>query len=145
RAGAGDLNAETLTTTSLPALRAFLEGESHYRRGRFAEAVQSFERAVAEDTSFAIALVRLSEAYGWLESQTSERMREYGERAEAHLDRLSPRYQFIMEGWSALNRGTADGVDALKEAVQKYPDDPEAWFLLAETYIHVGGATYGTI
>jgi tetratricopeptide (TPR) repeat protein len=145
RAGAGDLNAETLTTTSLPALRAFLEGESHYRHSRFAEAVQAFERAVAEDTAFAIALVRLSEAYGWLEEASSERSLEYGRRAEAHADRLSPRYQFIMEGWSALNRGTADGVDALKAAVQKYPDDPEAWFLLAETYIHVGGATYGTL
>jgi tetratricopeptide (TPR) repeat protein len=144
RSGAGDLNAETLTTASLPALRAFLEGESHYRRGRFADAVQAFERAVAEDTAFAIALVRLSEAYGWLESESSDNMQLWGEKAAAHVDRLSPRYQFIMEGWTALNHGTADGVEALEEAVRKYPDDPEAWFLLAETYLHVGGATYGT-
>lgn len=144
RAGAGDLNAETLTTSSLPALRAFLEGESHYRKSRFAEAVQSFERAVAEDTTFSIALVRLSEAYGWLEDQSSEKMREYGERAMAHADQLSPRYRFILEGWHALQRLSPAGLPSLKQAVQKYPDDPEAWFLLAETYIHVGPATYGT-
>ncbi|CAN5880085.1 hypothetical protein BH23GEM9_BH23GEM9_08930 [soil metagenome] len=144
RAGAGDVSAETITTTSLPALRAYLEGETHYRKGRFADAVQSYERAVAADSTFAIALIRLSEAYGWLENQGGERMLEVGKRAMAHAHRLSPRYQFIMTGWDALNRGSADGLESLKEAVRKYPDDPEAWFLLAETYIHVGGATYGT-
>lgn len=144
REGAGDITAESLTTESLPALRFFLEGERHYRRGDFAEAVQSFERAVAEDSTFAIGLVRLSEAYGWLENQGSAAMREYGERAVAHAGRLPPRYQFIMTAWDGLNRGTADGMPVLLEAVQKYPDDPEAWFLLAETYLHVPGAPMGT-
>jgi TolB-like protein len=144
RGTTGDESAETITTASLPALRAFLEGEGHYRKGRFAEAVQSYERAVAADSTFAIALVRLSEAYGWLENQNSARMLEVGAKAVAQAHRLSPRYQFIMQGWDALNRGTADGLASLREAVRKYPDDPGAWFLLAETYIHVGGATYHT-
>ncbi|CAN5785987.1 hypothetical protein BH23GEM9_BH23GEM9_29350 [soil metagenome] len=144
RGTSGDLSAETITTASLPALRAFLEGEGHFRKGRFAEAVQSYERAVAADSTFAIALVRLSENYGWLENQNSERMIEVGARAIAQAHRLSPRYQFIMQGWDALNRRSAEGLESLKEAVRKYPDDPGAWFLLAETYIHLGGATYGT-
>lgn len=145
RQGAGDLRAETLTTESLVALREFLDGERHFRRGDFAAAVQSFERAVAADTAFAIGLVRLSEAYGWLESQGSAKMVEYGSRAVAHADRLPPRYQFIMEGWDALNRQSAEGLPSLKQAVQKYPDDPEAWFLLAETYIHLPSATFATL
>ena len=144
RAGTNDESAETITTSSLPALRAYLEGEKHYRKGRFADAVQSYERAVAADSTFAIALVRLSEAYGWLESVNSERMHEVGKSAFAQKHRLSPRYQFIMTGWDALNRNSPDGVASLKEAVRKYPDDAGAWFLLAETYIHVGGSTYGT-
>lgn len=138
----GDVTAESMTTTSLPALRAFLLGERHYRRGEFAQAVQEYERAVAADSTFAIALIRLSEGYGWLESQGSERMVEVGDRAKAHAHRLSPRYQFVMTAWDALNHGSADGVGVLLDAVQKYPDDPEAWWLLAETYIHIGDATY---
>jgi tetratricopeptide (TPR) repeat protein len=145
REGAGDLTAETLTTESLDALREFLEGERHYRKGDFAEAVQSFERAVAADTSFAIGLVRLSEAYGWLEAVNSEKMKEYGDRAVAHTENLPPRYQFIMSAWDALNRGSGEGLPVLRQAVQKYPDDPEAWFLLAETLIHVPAATYATL
>ncbi len=138
----GDITAETMTTSSLPALRSFLEGERHYRRGEFAEAVQGYELAVDADPTFAIALIRLSEAYGWLESVSSERMAEVGDLAMAQMDRLSPRYQFMMESWNALNHGDASGVDVLLQAVQKYPDDPEAWFLLAETYIHLEDATY---
>ncbi|MGW8268800.1 MAG: hypothetical protein ACWGSQ_20710, partial [Longimicrobiales bacterium] len=60
----GDITAETMTTSSLPALRAFLEGEHHYRKGEFAEAVQAYEAAVDADPTFAIALIRLSEGYG---------------------------------------------------------------------------------
>lgn len=138
----GDITAETMTTSSLPALRAFLQGEHHYRKGEFAEAVQGYELAVDADPTFAIALIRLSEAYGWLESVSSERMKEVGDLAMAQMDRLSPRYQFMMEAWNALNHGDASGVEVLLEAVKKYPDDPEAWFLLAETYIHIEDATY---
>jgi tetratricopeptide (TPR) repeat protein len=136
--------AETITTTSLDAMAAFLEGERHYRKGRFAEAVQNYEQAIAADSTFAIALVRLSEAYGWLESMNSPRVIEIGERAMAQRHRLSPRYQFVMDGWDALNRVSAAGLESLKQAVAKYPDDPEAWFLLAETYLHVAGPTYAT-
>lgn len=142
RQGGTDLTAETLTTESLPALREFLEGSRHYRRGEFAEAVQGFERAVAEDSTFAIALVRLSEAYGWLEDVNSERMRDFGARAMAHADRLPPRYRFMIVAWDALNRGSAEGLPIVRQAVQKYPDDPEAWFLLAETLIHLPVQTF---
>jgi serine/threonine-protein kinase len=142
REGGGDLTAETLTTESLPALREFLEAARHYRRGEFAEAVQGFERAVAQDSTFAIALVRLSEAYGWLEDANSEKMREYGEKAMAHADRLPPRYRFMIVAWDALNRGSAEGLPIVRQAVQKYPEDPEAWFLLAETLIHLPDATF---
>jgi tetratricopeptide (TPR) repeat protein len=139
-----EVQAETITTRSLPAMREFLEGESHYRRGDFAAAIQNWERAVDEDPTFAIALIRLAEAYGWLENENSAKLVEYSDRAVAQRENLSPRYQFVIDAWDALNHGNADGVPALRQAVQKYPDDPEAWFLLAETLIHLGDATYAS-
>ena len=144
RPGAATTTAETITTNSMPALRAYLEGEQHYRNGEFPKAVQSFEKAVAIDSTFAIALVALADSYGWLENNRSPRMIEVGARAFAQRDRLSPRYQSIMTGWDALNRNSADGVPSLKAAVQKYPDDARVWFLLADTYLHVGGPTYAS-
>lgn len=144
REGSASARSETLTTRSLPALRAFLEGETHYRHGRFGDAVASYERAVTEDTAFAVALVRLAESYGWLESEVSERLPEYGARAAAHADRLPARYRAYLEGWTDLMDGSPESVPVLEEAVRQYPDDPEAWFLLAETYLHIGEGTYGT-
>jgi tetratricopeptide (TPR) repeat protein len=144
RSSAATTTAEAITTNSMSALRAYLEGEQHYRKAEFARAVQSFEQAVAIDSTFAIALVELADSYGWLENSNSPRMIEVGKRAFALRDRLSPRYQSIMTGWDALNRNSADGVASLKAAVQKYPDDARVWFLLADTYVHVGGATYRT-
>jgi len=48
-----------LTTASLPALRAYLDGQSSYRRGSYGAAVRHFERALEIDSTFALA------AWGW--------------------------------------------------------------------------------
>src|SRR4029079_18228579 len=55
-----------LTSTSLPALRAYLEGQAAYRRGRYAEALEKFGRAVDLDSTFALAGLGLSLADGWV-------------------------------------------------------------------------------
>ncbi|MFQ5536519.1 MAG: hypothetical protein ACE5GJ_03620 [Gemmatimonadota bacterium] len=138
-------NLANLTTPSLLALRAYLEGERHYRRAGFAQAVEAYERAIEEDSLFALALYRISDAYGWLESVNSERAAELSERAVAAVDRLTPRNAVIVGASDALYRGDLSQVEPLKAAVRKYPDDPEAWFMLAETYIHLGEATGGTV
>lgn len=141
REGAGDITPESLTTQSLAALRHFLDGERHYRRARFGEAVESFESAVAEDSTFVLAMARLGDAYGWLESISSEAGVDWGARALDQADRLPPRLQLYVRAADALVRGSADVLPELREAVQRYPDDPEAWYLLAETLIHVPGGS----
>ena len=50
---------EAMTTSSLPALRAYLEGEAAYRRSDFATAVGAYERAVAQDSLFALEVPAL--------------------------------------------------------------------------------------
>ena len=141
---ASNRNLANLTTPSLPALRAYLEGERHYRRAEFAQAVEAYERAIGEDSIFALALYRISDAYGWLESVNSERAAELSERAVGAVERLTPRNAVIVGASDALYTGALSQVEPLKAAVTKYPDDPEAWFMLAETYLHLGEATGGT-
>ena len=41
-----------------------------------------------------------------------------------------------MRGTVALLHGTLDGIAPLREGVRKYPDDPEMWYQLADTYNH---------
>lgn len=142
---ASNRNLANLTTPSLPALRAYLEGERHYRRAEFAQAVEAYERAIGEDSIFALALYRISDAYGWLESINSERAAELSARAVGAVGRLTPRNAVIVGAGDGLYSGDLSHVEPLKAAVTKYPDDPEAWFMLAETYLHLGEATGGTM
>ena len=53
------------TTSSEPARQYYLEGEEHFRAGRFGAAAQSFALATREDSTFGGAWYRLSRAANW--------------------------------------------------------------------------------
>jgi class 3 adenylate cyclase/tetratricopeptide (TPR) repeat protein len=127
-----------VATSSLPAMKAYLEGEHLYRSGRFAAAVSAFERAVEADSTFALAWSRLSEAYGWAESIESDLGEHAIERAARLADRLPAREAILVRGEMALLRGDMAGLEPLRQAVRRYPDDAEAWFLLGDLSHHLG-------
>ena len=63
----GELNRlAALTTTSLPALKAYLRGEREMRQMRYDAAAEAFQSAVAMDSTFALAAYRISIAADWL-------------------------------------------------------------------------------
>lgn len=130
-----------LTTESLEALRHYLDGEAAYRRSDFAGAAAAFERAVGVDSTFALAWARLSSSYGWLENISSEAAALAGDRAVGLADRLPARERMMVEAERGMLEGRLESVAALREAVAKYPDDAEAWFLLGEFYRHNGTRT----
>jgi len=124
-------------TTSLPALRAYLDGERKYRRSRFREAIGDYTRAVEADSTFAVAYYRISQAYGWVEP-FSPRSVEYSNRAEELADRLPERLQLLLRGRAGLESFRTWGIDALEEFTARYPDDVEGWLMLGDVYYHVG-------
>jgi len=128
--------AMSLTTTSLPALKAYLEGEALYRRADFDRAIEAYERAIAEDPELALAHFRLSDAYGWTEDVASERGAEHLRKAEALAGRLTNRDRAILEARVAFRDEDLSAVSEVREITRRYPDDPDAWFLLSEFYFH---------
>ncbi len=130
--------AASLTTHSLPALRAYLEGEAAFRRTDFAGAVAAFERAVEVDSTFALAWYRLGDSYGWLEDISSEMGTMAGQKAVDLADRLPARDRVLVLADLGLAEGDLGAVNLLQDAVRNYPDDPEAWYLLGEFYLHYG-------
>jgi tetratricopeptide (TPR) repeat protein/TolB-like protein len=132
--------ARAATTASLPALRAFLEGEALFRRSRWKEAIGAYERAVQEDTSFALAYFRLSTAYGWSESIGSARTQAYEEKGARLVHRLPEREALLARGSTHLIRADVEGLEVARQAAARYPDDPEAWLLLGEFVWHLGDA-----
>ncbi|HYO46766.1 MAG TPA: tetratricopeptide repeat protein [Gemmatimonadota bacterium] len=135
-----DVNLARVTTNSLPALKAYLEGEVLFRRGDFEAAIPAYERAVEADSTFALANFRLSTAYGWVESITSELAEGAIDRAVRYADRLPEHEAVLVRAEYALTLGTLEGIEPLEQAVRRRPDDAEAWYLLGETYFHLGAA-----
>jgi DNA-binding SARP family transcriptional activator len=131
---------------SLTALKAFLQGEQLFRRGVEDSAVAYYERAVAEDSTFALALRRL-----WVVRWDSdeEGRGEYALRAGRFNHGLPPRESLLVSADSILAGMMAHEfpdsgffanrrrlLDMMEVAARRYPDDPEIWFELGEARIH---------
>ncbi len=128
----------TTTTSSLPALKAFLEGESLCQADRFLEAVQAYQRAVAADSTFALAWLRLFETVDYSpEASTSGVDQEHAiQQAMRYRDRLPARDRMNVEATnlSRVWTGNAPTAENLHEAerlmrtiLDHHPDDAEAW------------------
>lgn len=133
-----DVRLGALTTGSLPALRAYLEGEADFRAADFAGAVAAFERAVEQDSTFAMAWLRLSQSYGWLDNIGNPSAAAAGERAASLVDRLPARERVLVEAAEAARANDERFYGRAREAVRLYPDDPDLWFELGEFIFHVG-------
>jgi DNA-binding SARP family transcriptional activator/TolB-like protein len=125
-----------LTTHSLSALRDYLNGESQYRSGRYASAVESLRRAVLADSSFALAHYRLSTAAQWAEEAL---VGPAAERALQYSGRLSERDRRLVKAWHSYVAGDPlEGERLYRAALAEYPDDVESWIQLGETLFHWG-------
>ncbi len=115
------------TTSSLPALKAYLAGERDYRTAHFSDAARHYHRAVEADSNFASAWFRLSSTCGWGEC-SQELSEAYYTRALALADQLPDREAKLIRA-----EGKAKPLEAL---TAMYPDDVEAWAALGESYFH---------
>jgi len=136
RTGQGDLpsvNLASITTPSVPALKAYLEGEAAFRQANFEAAIEALERAVETDSTFALAYYRLAASYGWKESTFHPLTRQNRERALAFVDRTPERQALLVR---IENSRGPEKLELARDAVRRYPDDPEAWYELGEVYLH---------
>ena len=124
-----------VASRSLPALKAYLEGEAHLRGGRYDAAVDAFERAIAADSSFALAFYRLSMAADW--AGRLDRAVEVTNQAMHHRDRLSEHDRLLVEAYHAWRYGkVAEAEHLYRTVLDRHPDDVEAWYQLGEVLFH---------
>jgi tetratricopeptide (TPR) repeat protein len=124
-----------VTTSSLPAFRAYLEGEAAFRTFDFLPAYEAFARAVELDTLFAMAYYRLSVAAEWL--TRPDAARAAAESAYRHASRLSERDRRLLEAFLAWRTGEhAEAERRYRAILGEYPTDVEAWFQLGEVLNH---------
>jgi tetratricopeptide (TPR) repeat protein len=141
----------SLGSTSLPALKAFLQGEQWFRRASWDSALASYQRAIAMDSMFPLALRRASQVLGWQHSAFDSVSTALALRAGALNHGLALRDSLLATAdslfaaayttiprvdWSVIRRIHA----VAQELTRRYPDDYESWYVLGEAHFHLGSA-----
>ena len=134
RNGAG-MDLDALGSPNAAATAAYLLGDRAYRRGHFDEASTYFAKAVASDSTFAMAAVMGAQAAGW--TRQKEKAIASLRVALKHRSALAPRYTYYLLGLSASWQGRADtAIAQFKAALDRDEAWPEAWAELGEVYSH---------
>jgi eukaryotic-like serine/threonine-protein kinase len=147
----GSVRQVSMGSKSLPALKAFLQGEQFYRRGVWDSALASYDRAIAADSNFGLAHYRMTLVLGWNPPSAGAYKpgEVYARRAMLLNQGLSPRESLLIAAGSLafpVYDTTQSGgyvgfsfrsMAALEEAVRRYPMDPEAWYALGEARYHM--------
>ena len=127
--------AAATTTTSIAALKEYLEGEVAFRSGEYASAAAAYERAIEVDSAFALAHYRLSQAADW--SGRDERVLPAAERALHFAQRLSAQDSLLVRAFVDWRSGRLDDAERLYRAeVADHPDDVEGWYQLGALLFH---------
>lgn len=133
-------NLAAITTRSVPALRAYLEGELAFVRSNYDVAVNAFERAFAADSTFALAYWR----------SLYPRIYE-GSRPDtaivasiiAHRDRLPDPERLMVDAYAAPT--VSEKMEVLRNVTRRFPDYWPGWYSYADLLVHDGpylGTTY---
>jgi serine/threonine-protein kinase len=142
-------------STSLAAVKAFLQGEQYLRRSEWDSALGYYERALQLDSTFPLALRRTSTALGWLRTGYDSLSNAYALRAGAFNHGLAPRDSLLVLSdslFAAMFEAGPLGMSAdsgwgnrlqrffatVEGATARYPEDPEAWNNLGEALDHFG-------
>ncbi|MEO6526827.1 MAG: protein kinase [Gemmatimonadaceae bacterium] len=140
----------SMNSTSLPAIRAFLQGEQYLRRTEWDSALAAYARAVELDSTFALAHSHLGITYGWQRYGTDSLARVHALRAGALNVGLGTRDSLLIAADSLRSVAYGYGHDpqyrshvvrlfgTLRRATERNEQDAEAWYRLGDAYFHFG-------
>jgi serine/threonine-protein kinase len=128
------------TTTSIEAYRAYLAGGAALQRFEIDSARKALERAIALDSSFALAYIRLRDAEGWNVSgfgSDPARRKEHIRAAERHSASLPPRFKSLIAFHLAYEDNDRRRARRIaEEMIVRDSTDVEAWYQLGEAHYH---------
>jgi tRNA A-37 threonylcarbamoyl transferase component Bud32/TolB-like protein len=126
-----------VTTGSISALRAFLEGERAMVEDRWVDAELAYAAAINEDSSFALAYWRQTYAKWWrLEQPDSATLRI----AMAYTPQLPEKERLLAEVWTEnLHEPLREKLlDRARNVTERFPNYWPGWFEYADLLFHAG-------
>ncbi len=130
------------TTSSLEAYRAYLAGTSALLRFQIDSARTYLDRAIALDSTFALAYLRRRDAEGWaagsgLPGGSAEVRSRLVLAAERHSASLPPRLRSLVDYHRAYEDGNYPRAREIASGmIARDSTDVEAWYQLGEAHYH---------
>jgi tetratricopeptide (TPR) repeat protein len=124
KGGDAEISVADVTTNSLEAYRYYLEGEEYSERFYRREAIESYRKAIAVDSSFAMAYLRLA-----TESiQTSfQEAQSAITKAVEYSANATDKERLYIDGINAMFlQDDRRAVESFEEIVDRYPDEKDA-------------------
>jgi tetratricopeptide (TPR) repeat protein len=127
-----------VTTQSVEAYRGYLRGVDALSHWRLNEASRELERAVAIDTTFALANYKLAVVRGWIGYNDTLGV-EAIHRAARTSERLPARDRQLIEAYSTFSSGDlARGATLYGNLIRNDSSDTDAWYGFADSKFHAG-------
>ncbi len=125
-----------ITTRSMPALRAFLDGERLLVGGRWRAAADAFHLAVTLDSTFWLAYWRYASARDFNTLPVDSVIRA---TYRAHRNEFPERDRLLIEaGMGGTGDSTSAYYERVKAFTERFPDYWPGWWALSEYLAHTG-------
>jgi tetratricopeptide (TPR) repeat protein len=131
REGAPTPSLAAVTTRSIPALRAFLEGERAIVGGMWRAAPAAYERAFSADTTFLLAYWRYAFARSYWSMPVDPAIRA---KYRENLGRFPPRDSLLIA--AEMSDSMSVRYERTKAATERFADYWPAWWTLSERLTH---------
>jgi serine/threonine-protein kinase len=126
---------DVITTRSIPALRAFLQGERELGANRWGEALLAYRGAIAADSTFGMAHFRyaLTRFWTWqpVEPEVLDALRKY-------RSRFPERERLLIDAFLTSGNTPRLKIERHAVATRRFPGYWPAWFLYADALFHNG-------
>ncbi len=157
RRGVGTVRpAGSIGSSSLPAIKAFLRGDQAFRRAEWDSAQTYYEQAVAQDSTFALAIRQLGRLAVWRRSgigvgmpRADSAMLAFAQRASRHAHGLGARDSLLVLSDSLTGAVASDFcadehargrlLAVTQKLTAQFPTDPEVWVTRGDALFVCGG------
>jgi eukaryotic-like serine/threonine-protein kinase len=125
------------STASVAALREYNHGLEQARAGKNTAAAQSFQAAIREDNQFALAYVKLAQAYSDLgQDEDAEPAAQKAVSLSASLP-LQEKY-LIQAGYDRIEKDFPKAIEAYQNLIKVSPDNTDYLYDLGMAYENTG-------
>jgi TolB-like protein len=126
---------DAVTTRSIPALRAFLQGERELGANHWDEALLAYRSAIAADTTFGMAQFRYALSCWWTQQEVEPGVLD---ALRLQRNRFPERERLLIDAFLTSLRTPRLKIERHAMATRRFPDYWPGWFLYADALYHMG-------